>query len=774
MTHLRKKEKMNSLCITGASPKALAITHDILHSAGMQLVKTPKSNEDFTLAHWHEQVVSHYNEQDVHKSIKQLGRFWEQIVCNIFMENYRENLWGWADTRSAWLLDFWHSFDPQLKFIFVYTPPENLLADFITHTSHDISEQDFKNSLQSWQRYYETLLDFYDKHPSQCLFINIANYKASPRFLIEQCNKQWQLALNDDEQQFTEIAQQTETQARIDPLAHYFATEYLQDATDIKALQQRIENLTEQTQSNTALVTRDHAFSHYNRLTQRLAQQEQQQIEHKKQLGDENSQLKQRVNQYKTELDTLKSTQKALQEKLSNVEKIHHENKDAEKENELLLLQLHQVQEELEQVFLKSEEYKKQIEQFNAAKAQQDKSHQQQKQALEAAKKANQTYNEQLDKLQSENNRIKKENAEKIKETEEETELLLLQLHQVQEELENYFLKYQASQKTEQDLQTRWQRMLSRSPDYCDYASLTLKDTNINNEQQILTWQLDDAHVAGRSFAKLGFKTLIDKNVVSLSFEKNADNTPPTLLRWPVACGDQQDCVLHPSQANQVLAELSYSDWLLLKQLYKLFINEVKQNTQALNLPAEIDHKVLIDGLNHSLNLLNNHPAILRFDTLKLKREQVNGNYEHLWFTLSHLNFAQQHWESFEFRLSCANVSPEKFATHPKLEFPETTKVVLDSWFNESNDDFGHKLELRFAAPNAIDIGVWNKLSTHDHTFMMALVQRLPNLLQQLQQDSVTISRQWQDWQQVVTLILKTFDIHQAALFPNKKEKVDL
>jgi len=472
-----------------------------------------------------------------------------------------------------------------------------------------------------------------------------------------------------------------------------------------------------------------------------------------------------------------KQTQQ-LKELKAQQDKAHQQQKQeleqAKKAHQAYKEQLEKLQSENNKIKKENADKIKQIEQFNVAKAQQDKSHQQQKRELEQAKKANQTHNEQLKKLQSENNQFKKESSEKIKETEEENELLLLQLHQVQEELEHYFLKYQESQKTEQDLQTRWQRMLSRNPDYCDYASLTLMDTKINNEQQILTWQLDNVHMAGRSFAKLGFKTVIDKNVVSLSFEENADNTPSTLLRWPVACRDKKDCVLHPSQANQVLAELSYSDWLLLKQLYKLLINEVKQNTQALNLPAKIDHKVLTAGLNHSLNLLNNHPAILRFDTLKLKREQVNKNYEHLWFTFSHINFAQQHWESFEFRLSCANVSPEKFATHPKLEFPETTKVVLDSWFNESNDDFGNKLELRFAAPDAIDIGVWNKLSTHDHTFMMALVQRLPNLLQQLQQDSVTISRQWQDWQQVVTLILKTFDTHQAALFPNKKEKVDV
>ena len=92
-------------------------------------------------------------------------------------------------------------------------------------------------------------------------------------------------------------------------------------------------------------------------------------------------------------------TLNALQEQLKAAQA---KSKDAKEEAELTLLQLHQVQEELEQIFLADQSKQKQINHFEAE--------------------------------------VKAAQAE-TKEAREEAELTLLQLHQVQEELEHYFLE---------------------------------------------------------------------------------------------------------------------------------------------------------------------------------------------------------------------------------------------------------------------------------------------------------------------------------------------
>ena len=97
--------------------------------------------------------------------------------------------------------------------------------------------------------------------------------------------------------------------------------------------------------------------------------------------------------------------------------------KEAREEAELTLLQLHQVQEELEQVFLQKQARESEVNELKQqlrAREREPKSAQQSNSAVG---------NQQLATPQAD-----------LKEAREEAELTLLQLHQVQEELEHYFL----------------------------------------------------------------------------------------------------------------------------------------------------------------------------------------------------------------------------------------------------------------------------------------------------------------------------------------------
>ncbi len=180
----------------------------------------------------------------------------------------------------------------------------------------------------------------------------------------------------------------------------------------------------------------------------------QKQIEQLTKVRDEQAKLA-------TELQAQLTQSKQAQEKLESA------NKETEQENELLLIQLHQVQEELEAVFLQ----KLQIDQSQKKQDTKLKQHQQELdearrqfqteekvwKGLVGEKQKLQTQIEQLTKARDEQAKLAterqtqltqaKQSQEKLelakKETEQENELLLLQLHQVQEELEHYFLKYQ-------------------------------------------------------------------------------------------------------------------------------------------------------------------------------------------------------------------------------------------------------------------------------------------------------------------------------------------
>ncbi len=139
----------------------------------------------------------------------------------------------------------------------------------------------------------------------------------------------------------------------------------------------------------------------------------------------------------------------------AELEQARQDSTEAREEAELTLLQLHQVQEELEHYFLQSTDQAKQLEEL--------------KQQHEQAQTARDDQASRAAHLESERSRLTAEQDAARQELEqarqdstearEEAELTLLQLHQVQEELEHYFL---LSRGQAQQLE-RYESLLRRS-----------------------------------------------------------------------------------------------------------------------------------------------------------------------------------------------------------------------------------------------------------------------------------------------------------------------
>jgi hypothetical protein len=223
--------------------------------------------------------------------------------------------------------------------------------------------------------------------------------------------------------------------------------------------------------------------------------------------------------------------------------------------------------------------------------------------------------------------------------------------------------------------------------------------------------------------------------------------------KWPASLADQSVFKMtfnnNGSAAQQdvdVLQALGTSDWRFLGVLAH-WLKTTLSNTESANLPRDLPLDALRFGVNQFILLSSQLNSALRYDHVSLKREQTNPDYEHLWLKLSNIVFENQHATDFEFRLSCANVRPNAFGGYPKLEFPqEFAQPCFDSWFEESYDDFGAKLELRFALPDEMDIGVWGKLSVSDQAFIAQIIEQLPLILTELVQTGARIKRSLNDW----------------------------
>ena len=504
--------------------------------------------------------------------------------------------------------------------------------------------------------------------------------------------------------------------------------------------------------------------------------------------------------------------------------------RDATEVNKELFTQLHQVQEELEVTFLAKEKVDENLkiaqaniasltterdslknetatlnqanrEQTTLTQREQSKvatltserdSLKNETATLAAANKEQETLTQQLQSkvstLTAEKDKLQKifaDNDEKIKIQEgklrdatEENELLLLQLHQVQEELEHYFLQYQEIKVQQEKSDARWQRMLKRQPDYCDYESLTC---NIGEEKSTLVWDIQNLEISGRHFTRLQFETFILGGVNGFRFsravyDEAADGSP--LLRWPYDSeNDLQVSIIPVANSNEdvqkcasILNSLSTSDWQLLQTLSKV-LSSCLRNDQLSGHISKTQRAHAIGGIDRCLEIIAQYPDVLRYDHVALYQEHREKGYEHLWLVVENLHYGPINAPTFEFRLSCANVRKTTFGSDPRLEFPSSASdCIFENWFEESSDQFGQKLELRFALPDAMDLDVWQKLSSNDASFIQALVRNLPMFLYDLRQADTKFERSWDDWIDLSKNITNILDLR-TALVPQMEEK---
>lgn len=207
-------------------------------------------------------------------------------------------------------------------------------------------------------------------------------------------------------------------------------------------------------------------------------------------------------------------------------------------------------------------------------------------------------------------------------------------------------------------------------------------------------------------------------------------------------------------QLQQVQEELEY--YFIRHQEINKETEKLKNDNRKLNQKYEIAQQQLEKPRGFLFRLINGNkqPALVQkfvYSAAQLRHEQVNKDYEHLHIILKDVGFGEQYSPEWQFRISCAAVTAEEFGKQPKLEIPEQSDQLLQNWFSESENEYGRKLELRFALPNAMDTGVWKKINQTDQMLINDLLMQLPHILSSLEEKHNLSSRPWADWKGLVT-----------------------
>jgi hypothetical protein len=336
-------------------------------------------------------------------------------------------------------------------------------------------------------------------------------------------------------------------------------------------------------------------------------------------------------------------------------------------------------------------------------------------------------------------NKEAKQIEAKLSDAIQENELLLLQLMQAQEESVEYFDKKRDFEELYEGYKARWDRLEKRLPNYVDYGAVELLAFDNVADIPTLTWRIKDYAQSSVAIPELQFITvlhdghpgigLVKPGLEPVYFVPRLLTTAPEFLRNFMGLTTSE--IKKISAVVPIFEQIEASQW------------------EGFEFPAHFDASFWRPSLKTLMTQIKALPPVLRYEEVVLKRELINPDYEHLWMEFKGLSIGARNWRKFEIRLGAALVQAGGFSQYPKFEFPliDGKNKPFESWYAESHDDSGAKLELRFALDKqALDTAVLTKLSEADRGLVLRLVNILPDALLRLEAEKTAIHRPWRTW----------------------------
>ena len=382
-----------------------------------------------------------------------LDKIWTELATDLALGNVDAERCGWWQTLDEHTPAFWQRFDPDTRFVLVFEDPTAQTARALTDTlERDTTPTsgtapDMASALQAWHDQHSQLLDAFFALGADAQLVHTSQLAQAAQ------------SLGLSAQAFESYRKHGITPAS----AHLIDAGLLHHLLQpLVAAHPAVQSLWPQLQAAAQGPCPDPApeqQANRQAVGQWLQLQRQSQATDRRLelFAQYNEQLQTRLGDQAAALQTESTAKTQAQQQLQTLQQAQahqqEQNKrqlqEAQEQGEHLLTQLHQVQEELESHFLKLQEESKAKAELQARLTAETQA----KQAEATAKAAAQ---QQLQTLQKAQEHEQEQNKRQLQEAQEEGELLLTQLHQVQEELENYFLKYQEQRKQYQTVADFW------------------------------------------------------------------------------------------------------------------------------------------------------------------------------------------------------------------------------------------------------------------------------------------------------------------------------
>lgn len=401
---------------------------------------------------------------------------WQGMVLDLMLANLDHSLWGWADSHVIQLLEYWKAQDPQIAFVLVYDAPQTALTRLSLEDAA-ASIKELQQRLKVWVAYNSTLLQFYLRNTQRCVLVHASQVEPSAQHYVQLINSRIGAPLHlctpamakpplrdattnadigtgdTDTPPWSAhsivVLKESPQDLAHSQQAHMLLAQLLDTYPQAQTLYEELQAVATLPRSNQQALTwsgdtqsRFIAWQEFIQLHQCSRTAQADLLKKQEQFVQMQKVLESDLEKTNALLIAETASKNQLQTQL---QKSNKQQEEVVEENDLLLTQLRQVQEELEQHYLDSQRLKEECE----AKANQLLIAQSDLQKVQENLKAAQAKANKLPTIQKELKKTQEtlrvvqtqKNANVSKNLEEENKLLLLQLNQVQEELEGYYLE---------------------------------------------------------------------------------------------------------------------------------------------------------------------------------------------------------------------------------------------------------------------------------------------------------------------------------------------
>lgn len=290
----------------------------------------------------------------------------DNVIVDLLLSNLDSENWGWESEKNLATLEYWQQTEPDVRVILVFDHPKNVLSDL---KNKKITTELLDQVMSDWVSYHQTMLGFFEKNQDTAILVegafaleNINSLGVQVKHVAKtlQLKSSWQV-ISGTTISIENSSSQLQLNVVKDNIFAEIINKYpeaikvfntLLDKSSIKnsdlIYKTKRTSLDSLVKSLNYLQLEEEKKSSLAHIEENLAQKDHENRRLNRELQESNSKRQVLENELK-KLDNRVEKQTQLNQPV---------NSDIEKENDLLIVQIHQLQEELERYYIENKKLK--------------------------------------------------------------------------------------------------------------------------------------------------------------------------------------------------------------------------------------------------------------------------------------------------------------------------------------------------------------------------------------------------------------------------------